>query len=381
MPFSVRIINRDGSPAAPGTVRTLSRPRVTIGRAPDCDLVLDDPKRYVSRVHAIIARADGGYALTVASKVNFVLVNGQRHGPNSTATVRPGDHLEIGRYQLEVLTSPEAVVHGETVSLDSRGLQPAPGKPSAPLQHSAAPARGPGAAAPRAPAGAKSLIASLAGDDDIEASRGVPPGRASARDRSGLKLLQAFMTGAGLPHDNVHEEEGERYMQSCGALLRASIEGIISLLMARAEMKKEIRAEDRTMVSSRDNNPLKLMTDPQEALSFIFDQHAPEGVFLPPVDAVKDACDELRAHEIALMAAMRAAIMGVIERFNPERLEEVLEKTRGTVRLNRKGALWDLFVEYHAKLSHEAEDDFNRAFAKEFLGTYTTQVQRLRGKR
>jgi len=208
-----------------------------------------------------------------------------------------------------------------------------------------------------------------------------PAARPSAQDRSGRRLLEAFLEGTGLPADTLQEQDGERCMRECGALLRASMEGFISLLVARAAMKKEIKAEDRTMVSARDNNPLKLMEDPQEVLSFIFEQQAPEGVFLTPVEAVKDACEELRAHEIALIAAMRAAIMGVIDRLDPERLEQLLEKTRGTVRLNRKGALWDLFVANHTKLARDAEEDFNRAFAREFLGTYTTQVQRLRGKR
>jgi predicted component of type VI protein secretion system len=78
---------------------------------------------------------------------------------------------------------------------------------------------------------------------------------------------------------------------------------------------------------------------------------------------------------------MRAAITGAIDRLDPARIEELLEKSRGTVRLNRKGALWDPFVAQHTKLSRDAEDDFNRTFAREFLGTYTAQVQRLRGKR
>ena len=134
------------------------------------------------------------------------------------------------------------------------------------------------------------------------------------------------------------------------------------------------------MVSSRDNNPLKLMTDAREALGYLLDPGGPEGAFLPPVDAVRDSCSELRAHEIALMAAMRAAISGAIERFDPERLEEEMQKSRGRVMLNKKAALWDFFVAYQARLGRDVEDDFNRVFAREFLGTYTAQVNRLRGK-
>jgi predicted component of type VI protein secretion system len=56
-------------------------------------------------------------------------------------------------------------------------------------------------------------------------------------------------------------------------------------------------------------------------------------------------------------------------------------KSRGRVLLGKKAALWDFFVAYQARLGRDVEDDFNRVFSREFLGTYTAQVDRLRGKR
>jgi predicted component of type VI protein secretion system len=342
--------------------------------------VLDDPKRYVSRLHALVARNEGGYVLTVASKVNFVVVNGQRHGPNSTVPVRPGDKLEIGRYVLEVLNSTsEAAAHGEkTVTIDSREVNTAPMH-----KKRASEAAGERVAAAK-PAGrpvGKGLIASLAGDPDIDASLPGSTAGSSAPEHSGTQLLSAFFEAVGVAPGTMQAGDGERHMREAGALLRVSTEGLISLLAARAAMTKDIRAQDRTTAAARDSNPLKLMSDPQQALAFLFEPRPPEGDVLSPVEAVKDACEELRAHETALIAAMRAAIMGAIERLDPAKLQEALEKTRGTVRFNRKGALWDLFVEQHAGLARDAEEDLNRTFAREFLGTYMTQVQRLRGKR
>ena len=47
--------------------------------------------------------------------------------------------------------------------------------------------------------------------------------------------------------------------------------GIIMLLNARADARKELDAADRTMVGAHANNPLKLMSDPHEAMAFLFD--------------------------------------------------------------------------------------------------------------
>ena len=33
------------------------------------------------------------------------------------------------------------------------------------------------------------------------------------------------------------------------------------------------------------------------------------------------------------------------------------------------------------QLAHDAEDDFNKVFGREFMGTYMEQVKRLRGSR
>ena len=133
------------------------------------------------------------------------------------------------------------------------------------------------------------------------------------------------------------------------------------------------------MVASKDNNPLKLMSDPQEALAFLFDTKDRTDGFLDPVQAVGDAFEDLRAHEVALFAAMRAALLGAIQRLDPKTLEAELEKSAGGLGLNRKAKLWELFAAYQQKLARDAEDDFNKVFGHEFMGTYMAQVKRLRG--
>src|SRR6185369_5763097 len=160
------------------------------------------------------------------------------------------------------------------------------------------------------------------------AQAGTAPGQASgasgangANGQAGMRAaVQAFLNGAGLEGKEVSDAEIEAFLLQSGKIMRAAVEGAMALLAARATAKKELRAEDRTMVASKDNNPLKLMSDPQEAMAFLFDTKNRNDGFLEPVQAVGDAFEDLRAHEVALFAAMRAALLGAIQRFDPKML-------------------------------------------------------------
>ena len=65
--------------------RTVNTSRMTIGRGAECSVRLDDTKKHVSRVHAVVDLQGAGHVLTVMSTVNPVMLNGARIGPNETA--------------------------------------------------------------------------------------------------------------------------------------------------------------------------------------------------------------------------------------------------------------------------------------------------------
>ena len=191
------------------------------------------------------------------------------------------------------------------------------------------------------------------------------------------ELLRAFLVGAGVPDLVVPGELTPQMMSMFGRLLRESTQGTLDLLLARALTKREVRAE-MTMIEVRENNPLKFSPSVEVALAHLL---APQGRgFMNPLEAVKDAYDDLRSHQFGFMAGMRAALAGVLERFNPERLEQRLtQKTMidSLLPMNRKAKLWGLFSERYDDISKEAEDDFNALFGKEFLRAYEAQIAKL----
>jgi pSer/pThr/pTyr-binding forkhead associated (FHA) protein len=64
----------------------------TIGRAPDCDLVLADPT--VSWHHAELRWGADGWQITDLGSTNGTLVNGWRVGQRFA--IRPGDCVALG---------------------------------------------------------------------------------------------------------------------------------------------------------------------------------------------------------------------------------------------------------------------------------------------
>jgi FHA domain-containing protein len=191
------------------------------------------------------------------------------------------------------------------------------------------------------------------------------------------ELLRAFLEGAGVPDVIIPAGLTPQFMALLGHLLRESTQGTLDLLLARTLTKREVRAE-LTMIAPKENNPLKFSPTVEVALTHLL---APQGRgFLPPLQAMRDAHDDLRSHQFGFMAGMRAALAGVLERFDPAHLEgRLTQKTvvDALLPINRKAKLWDLFAERYKDISREAEEDFHVLFGKEFLRAYEAQIAKL----
>jgi FHA domain-containing protein len=95
---------------------------------------------------------------------------------------------------------------------------------------------------------------------------------------------------------------------------------------------------------------------------------------------MRDAFDDLRAHQFGFIAGMRAALAGVLARFAPSELEGRLTQ-RSTLKSllpgSRKAAMWEVFISHYTQISSEAEDDFHSLFGKAFLKAYEEHIDQL----
>lgn len=214
-------------------------------------------------------------------------------------------------------------------------------------------------------------------EDSIRDARGHAVERGNRHSSQQELLLRAFLEGAGVPDLDVRVELSPQLMKMFGQLLREAVKGTLDLLATRSIAKREIRAEVSVIVA-KDNNPLKFSPSAEAAMSHLL---APQGRgFMTPLRAMRNAYDDLRAHELAMMAGMRAALMGMLDRFDPHELERRFE-SRGfldaVLPMNRRARLWDKFEELFGEISEEAREDFHSLFGRAFLKAYEEQLDQI----
>jgi FHA domain-containing protein len=499
MVLLMRAVSFKGRPVMPELSARFEEGGGTIGRGQNNALVLPDPERYISRIHATVSFQAGGFIITDNGTKNPVVLNGRMLGQGSQAKLADGDTVKIGDYLLEVSLGAAGGVAVPTpvrTDRDDAFVPPArptikddpfadlfgPKAPASPLAPPRPPWPDPPVPKEPTPVAADPL-ASLRPDepriDDILGSTPpsadallgepspVPAGRtpilpddpfenwpglgkanrppaipdhtpelnlpffppdprpdpvstpvastpivieppvvpppvppspspsparleavppvsdapsAAAAPPARDDLLRAFLRGAGIPEARLPISLTPETMEMLGQLVHGAVKGTVELLRARATTKGEMRA-DVTMIMPVDNNPLKFSPSAEAALVHLLAPSVPG--FSSPVRAMKEAYDDLRAHQLGFLAGMRAALDEVLARFEPQGLEQRLSDPGlfgNLLPATRKAKLWDLFVERYADVAADAREDFHAAFGKAFLRAYNEQVKRLRAE-
>ncbi|RKE36307.1 FHA domain protein [Paraburkholderia sp. BL23I1N1] len=482
---------QSGEGASPRAIE-IEGESATLGRAPDCTMVLSDGQRGISRIQARIERRENAYVLVDAGS-NPTLLNDRALDGTHEALLKEGDRVGIGAYTLVVSVSGEAdgrFVVDETImtqsmpdvgadpdAWSSASSQAKPGTPEfeapppTPLipddwngPHDAVPAGGadalflpdPLAATPllrepghfRGNAG-EALIDALSPGDPlrdigaravekpvpfsrsfehvspehaVSAIPAVPqpqpqplsrdaemPGLRSpnaevasrparspvheARERrkqdaeqratprtDHASLLDALIEGLGIEPAAVSHVEPADLAHLVGAMLREATQGTMAALRSRAMIKRETRMA-MTMIEERDNNPLKFFPDADRALAQMLG--ARDNGYLPPQDAMRAAFRDIQAHELAMVAGMRATLAHAMERIDPGAIERSLDPPGRLDALigNRRARLWQRFVEIWEHVARDAGDDIQRSFGEPFGRAYQAQLDALQSSK
>ena len=239
-------------------------------------------------------------------------------------------------------------------------------------------------APPRAEAAAARPPAAALGEPVQPASwpaRQATPSREAASTPAGADAVcQALLDGLGLDASRAPSLPETDFARLIGEMLRESLRGTMAVLRARSMTKREARL-DTTMIVARDNNPLKFFPDVDSALAQMLSGRG--AGYLPPDEALRRAFNDIEAHELAVIAGMRAALAHVLGRFDPASIEAQLKEpgTLAKVLSNRKAKLWDVFVDVQGAITREADDDFQKLFGKAFNDAYEAQIEALHAAR
>jgi type VI secretion system FHA domain protein len=199
---------------------------------------------------------------------------------------------------------------------------------------------------------------------------------ASAPTADAQALINAFVSGLGVADLRLRPITTEA-MFELGQTLRAYTVGTMDLLVARGALKKEVRA-DVTMMAARANNVLKFSPTVEFALQHLLATRSPG--FMGALDSVEDSFEDLKSHQLGMMAGMHAALQGVLKRFNPVEIEKKVGHQSGLFGLGssgKKARLWELFQEMYGQSASQAKDDFDDLFGKAFAREYDRFVAEL----
>lgn len=161
------------------------------------------------------------------------------------------------------------------------------------------------------------------------------------------------------------------------AIFRIVVDGVMEVLRARAEIKNTFRLPV-TIIQRSENNPLKFAATPGEAMQRLFQ---PDGAFLSGTAAFEDAFNDIRFHQVAMLAGMRAAFESLLAHFNPDRLEREVDGAGGRRAFSGKGRYWERYREDFARAARDPDECFRMLFGDEFAKAYETQLARLKSAR
>ena len=217
-----------------------------------------------------------------------------------------------------------------------------------------------------------------AADPFAEPARPAPPAPApvpaAASSADAQAVLRAFLEGAGVSNLASSGDPAET-MRAVGQVFRAMTEGLREVLMSRAAIKGDMRVE-QTMIQARNNNPLKFSVTVDDAVSALLHKDRPG--YMPPLAATKEAFHDIKQHELAVMAGVQTALMGLLQRFDPAALEKRMAQglLASVLPAARKARYWDSFREVYGQIAREAEDDFQAVFGRAFAKAYTAQTRK-----
>jgi type VI secretion system protein len=209
------------------------------------------------------------------------------------------------------------------------------------------------------------------------AERGGQGARAEAEGRPGADAaagLAAFLQGAGVPQARVADDP-QVALNHIGQVFRALTEGLRDVLMSRAAIKSELRVE-QTLLKSTNNNALKFSFSPDEAVIALLNTGRPG--YMAPLAATREAFDDIKRHELAVMVGVQTALVDLLKRFDPEVLESHLTqgKFANMLPATRKARLWDSFQDLYNTIALESEDDFQAVFGRAFAKAYEAQTRK-----
>ena len=370
------------------TSKTFKQAGGVIGRAEDCDWVIPDRKRILSGHHAEVSYRDGAFHLTDLSSNGIQLKDsGASLTKGQPQRIEHGSVYCLGDFEIRArLVRDPALFEGDVgrpvpagsiipddafldldpltaleqqeqlyAEVDELALltRPTPSRAQAPQRDYA-----------------RIDMESLPLPELVLPAAAPEPASTAQPAPLPAQFWQSYGEALGINLSDLDEEKREAVALQAARLLRQSVGHLQQALRTRSELKNELRLA-LTTVQNAGNNPLKHCADSDEALAALLRGGKPGQ--LPASQALGRAFRDLQAHQVALLAASRAAVKGVLEQFSPEQLTLRFEREHKPL-LATAGSRWRAYRRLHAAMTRDDEWS-QRLLARDFARTYEEQVR------
>jgi type VI secretion system protein ImpI len=434
MPLLLEVVSAHAGGMGSNRRWVLDSGGVKIGRDETCDWVIADP--YISRHHVTVRCVLGMYFVEGKGRNPIALNERSRILRNDDPhPVSDGDVLYIDEYEVRMTQIDEAAVGRILAERShvrerpgSEPAQPMPrqgeldpikllgGIPPEPRRPAPAPAitasdpildvayRPPSVATPApglsedwlapTPSSEETLSAALptdwmnprqpaktgpsAGANDSRREDRPKPQTAVPQPVVSDEVLRRLLSAAGLDASQVNCSP--EMAAQVGAALRLVVQGTMEMLRSRSEVKSQFRLPG-TQIAVNQNNPLKFSTDAHGALFSLFVK--PDPAFMGMEEAFRDAFEDIRFHQLAVLRGLQAGFDRMLSTFDPERLQQRAEAGGGALRslAGGKSRLWDAYAEEYSRYSSDREDAFRRLFGDAFGKAYEEELRKLKSLR
>lgn len=372
----------------PGLIssKTFKQAGGIIGRAEDCDWVIPDRKRVLSSRHAVVSYREGAFFLTDTSSNGIQLKDsGASLDKGRAQRIEHGSVYCLGDFEIRArLIQDPASFEGDIGRSQPAGsiipddafldLDPL----TALDQQERVYAELDDLTAVLAPPRAQAQQRDYAQIDEenlqipelVIPTPAAQPKAAPEPERLPPDFWPRFGEALGVDLNDLNEEARQALALKAANLLKQSVGGLQQALRTRGELKNEMRLS-LTTVQSAGNNPLKHSIDSGEALDLLL--RSGKAGQLPAEQAVGRAYRDLQAHQVAMLAASRAAIKGMLEQLSPEQLALRFERDNKPL-ISTSGGRWRAYRRLHQAM--QRDDDWSeRLFTRDFAQAYEEQVR------
>lgn len=408
----------------------------TIGRGTECDWVLPDPERVLSKRHCVVTFDGQAWQVTDTS-TNGTFLNRltDRLDTDVPRPLRDGDRLVFGAYEIEAAidrapsrpAAPDSEGNAKSFAEERLTSDPFPpldaaalavGLPSDELAVGGGSdgwsigkfLGSAGAVSDHVPAiqenfrPPRTSFEVLPDDWDAETDEPLPPppgvqaapeaadpapepappiaplpapAPASFGPRGPLEdALAAFIEGAGV--QGTTQGDPRETLRGLGGAFRAMVTGLRRMIIARAAIKGEFRIE-QTVIRPAGNNPLKFSADDDDALAGLLGVGRRSD--MSAKDAVAEALHDMRMHELAMSSAMQRAVNHLLAELGPDQIMRgVGRATMDALPGRRKARGWEAYQALHASIARALADDFDSVFGKSFARAYEQAMAELAGQ-